>query len=246
MQIQPLARMDTGTLLSPFTCIILMMVCLCAPLQASPAQSASIRQGLSLSSNILYENEPTSVTLVTTSIDSVQLSAGLRMLESLKDVTVQAHYALPSLISWTQGVASTTAHAGWGMAESMLLDWVFAYEQHFKGGSVASASISLGLQAHASLIPSLDEPLYNVLPYFQAKLSITPIEKLVVESSLGTTSFFDYSGQCWTPVVDIDVAYQINKAFAVGFNAFVRFSDIHPETVLILSQEVGVYVTMQN
>lgn len=241
--------MDTSPVFLSFKhvgCIILMVSCLLVPLQAQPKRNPSIRQGISLSSNIVYDQAPTSVTLVTTSVDAVNLSLGLRVLNDLKDLSAQAQYVLPSQIPWAQGVVSTTAHIGWGLVNSTLFDVVLAYAQHLKAGSLVSASLSLGLQAHGSVIPSLDDPLLTLLPYVQLHLHITPMEKLVLDTSLSTTSFFDFSGQCWTPVVGLEAAYRITDSFTVGANAFLRFSDIHPETVLILSQEVGVYVVLQS
>ncbi len=201
---------------------------------------------MSLYSSVVHTQEHASSTLFTSSAADSTLTIGLRVLDNLKDATVQAQYALPSQMPWAQGVVSTTAHVGWGLANSTLFDGVLAYAQHLKGGSLLSASLSLGLQAHCSVIPSLDRPLFNLLPYLEMSLAITPKENLVLETSLCTATFFDYSGQCWAPALGFDAAYHFTKGLAVGVNAFVRFSDIHPETVIILSQEVGVYVVLQS
>lgn len=201
---------------------------------------------MSLYSSVVHTQEHASSTLFTSSAADSTLTIGLRVLDNLKDATVQAQYALPSQRPWAQGVVSTTAHVGWGLANSTLFDGVLAYAQHLKGGSLLSASLSLGLQAHCSVIPSLDRPLFNLLPYLRMSLSVAPIEKLALTTTLSTTTLFEYSGQCWAPVVGVDAAYRFSDAVLVGFNAFVRFSEIHPETVLVLSQEVGVYVTLQS
>lgn len=241
--------MDTNSVFLAFKyvgCIILLLVGLYVPLQALPEPSVSIRQQVSLDSNVMYGNVLASSTLLTTSVDDLSLTIGLRVLEDLRDVTVQAAYALPSSLTLTRGAMEVAAHVGWGLADSSHMDGVLAYAQQLDVGTMVSANLALGIQAHASLIPSLEEPLFNLLPYLRLSLSVAPIDKLFLTTTLSTTTLFEYSAQCWAPVVGIDAAYRFTNAVLVGFSAFVRFSDIHPETVLILSQEVGVYVILQS
>ncbi len=241
--------MDTNLVFFPIKhvgCSILLLLCLSVPLLALPEPSKSIRQQVSLGSNVMYENEPASSTLLTTSVDDLSLTLGLRVLEDLRDVTVQATYAFSSPLTWTGGSMEAAAHVGWGLADSNLFDGVFAYAQQLDAGTMVSANLALGIQAHAALIPSMEEPLFNLLPYLRMSLSVAPIGKLALTTTLSTTTLFEYSGQCWAPVVGIDAAYRFTNAVLVGFSAYVRFSDIHPERVLILSQEAGVYVVLQS
>jgi hypothetical protein len=79
--------MDTSPALLPIKhigCIILLLVGLYVPLQALPEPSVSIRQQVSLDSNVMYGNVLASSTLLTTSVDDLSLTIGLRVLEDLR------------------------------------------------------------------------------------------------------------------------------------------------------------------
>jgi len=144
----------------------------------------------------------------------------------------------------TQSSLISHFHYTYGVVGSSLINGVLGYNQLFqfpRKRNVLQFSYGLGIQGSLVYIPYIDDPLFHVMPYLRAKLSLRAFNRLSFSTQIATNTMFTFSCQSLSPIASGDIEFSISDAFKIGAGIDIQFSDIYPESVLVSSKEAKVY-----
>lgn len=224
---------------------LLVLLCL-APLGAEAVQVSHITQHLALHNSIVATDATSWATVAGLQRGDEAFLFGYRNVPPLTDATVCWSHTLKGEKQWTSKQLLSTLHGSFGVAEATLLDLVLAYSRRFfLPTSILDweLSYSIGVQESMSIFPFIDKPLYNTSPHLGLKISCTALGAATLSAQISTNTLFTYVCQAWGPIVGVNLSWKICDALQIGTSYEVQFSDVYPESVILLRKEAGIYAT---
>ncbi|MDD3670149.1 MAG: hypothetical protein PHR01_02590 [Sphaerochaetaceae bacterium] len=177
--------------------------------------------------------------------DGIGLDVGMRIQLPVWDIGLATSFFLKDTDEPLRNMIVTKVHSAHRPSFGSSIDVVGGYGRIINIAAHAmdvSISYGLGIQVSATFMPFLDMPLINFSPYYDLEITLEMFDSLMISTSIGSSTLFEYSTQAMSPVAKGSIAYDLTDAITVGCEYSVHFSDILPETFIIAKQEAKAYV----
>jgi hypothetical protein len=157
------------------------------------------------------------------------------------NISLEADFPLASTRDWTSSRIRTLGQLALGREREAAVNASVGYSQTFQLGS-AALCYDVGIQASATTVPDVPQLLYNFAPRYGLEASLEALERITISVGISSVSRYSFAIQAMSPMAQARLACDVTDHISVGFEYLMQFSDIFPETTIIIRQEATAYV----